>query len=153
MKLKNLTLLLCSSLLALTSHSVSAADSELIDNLDYFEWKNRLILIDSPDSCEHEISKLNNAADEINDRDILWFVICEIKGTTVLESNYSQKANKFAPTLIGQIKNYYFTRNNTKVVLVGKDGGTKYRATQLSLKEIFDRVDTMPMRQDEMRDR
>ena len=151
MKLKNLTLLLCSSLLVLTSHSVSAADSELIDNLDYFEWKNRLILIDSPDSCEHEISKLNNAADEINDRDILWFVLCDTSDTTILESSYSQKANKFAPTLIDQIRKYYFTTNDTEVVLVGKDGGTKYRSKKLSLKEIFDRVDAMPMRQDEMR--
>ena len=38
------------------------------------------------------------------------------------------------------------------VILVGKDGGTKFRQNdRVKLKDIFKLIDAMPMRQEEMR--
>lgn len=38
------------------------------------------------------------------------------------------------------------------VVLIGKDGGEKYRScTPISSRNIFDRIDAMPMRRSEIR--
>jgi hypothetical protein len=39
------------------------------------------------------------------------------------------------------------------VVLVGRDGGEKFRSEEpVSAQELFDRIDTMPMRRREMRE-
>jgi hypothetical protein len=39
------------------------------------------------------------------------------------------------------------------VVLVGRDGGEKFRSEEpISAKELFDRIDAMPMRRREMRE-
>jgi hypothetical protein len=41
-----------------------------------------------------------------------------------------------------------------KVVLIGKDGGVKMvREDRADLQEIFDRIDSMPMRQQEIKEK
>lgn len=52
-------------------------------------------------------------------------------------------------------KNYQVDPSNAlTVILVGKDGGEKYRSGKLTTaQQLFDLVDAMPMRQSEMRRR
>ena len=38
------------------------------------------------------------------------------------------------------------------IVLIGKDGGVKLRSDDAGLDQIFDLIDSMPMRQAEMRE-
>ena len=39
------------------------------------------------------------------------------------------------------------------VTLIGKDGGVKYRISHLDLQQVFNIIDSMPMRAREMRER
>jgi hypothetical protein len=49
-------------------------------------------------------------------------------------------------------KNYQVQANQFTVILIGKDGGEKFRSTKpLQLKDIFKIIDSMPMRQAEMK--
>lgn len=49
-------------------------------------------------------------------------------------------------------KNYRVLTNHFTVILVGKDGGEKLRATKsLQPEQIFKAIDSMPMRQAEMK--
>ena len=38
-----------------------------------------------------------------------------------------------------------------KIKLIGKDGGTKFEGRKASLQDLFNRIDSMPMRRYEMR--
>ena len=80
----------------------------------------------------------------IVDRDILWFILDD----NGIATNYT---GMVSPEFSSRIREDYFA-DGSKVVLVGKDGGVKYRHKALELPDIFVRIDAMPMRQQEMQD-
>ena len=119
-------------------------------DLSQFRWKNRLLLIFSPQSSDssfkHLQSEISTQNVEILDRDMVVFNIVEVgpsfMNTIRIDSDMAEDLrNQFnAPPGL-------FT-----VILVGKDGGIKLRQNgPVDLKEIFALIDAMPMRQEEMR--
>ena len=92
------------------------------------------------------ILKLNVEPDEISERDLVVFKIFEtgpsyMETTRIDPQTAATIRTKFAAPL-GQ-----FT-----CILVGKDGGTKLkRHSRVKLEEIFNLIDAMPMRREEMR--
>ena len=46
---------------------------------------------------------------------------------------------------------YYDDDDLQKIILIGKDGGTKMEKTEFDLNYIFNLIDSMPMRQREMK--
>ena len=51
-------------------------------------------------------------------------------------------------------RRFEIEKDSFVVILIGKDGGVKMvREDRLSLQEVFDRIDSMPMRRQEMRER
>ncbi len=49
-------------------------------------------------------------------------------------------------------RKYNVDKNQLTVILIGRDGGEKYRThTPVSTQTLFDIIDSMPMRQSEMR--
>ncbi len=122
---------------------VSLRESSAMENIDEFQWKKRIILIqaDKPDAY---LLQLKDAETEINDRHIYWFILTPSE----LVSNYPGVLGKgFA----GKIRSSYFSGTGAGVVLIGKDGGIKKRSESLNLQGLFDLIDTMPMRRQEMR--
>lgn len=125
--------------------SAETTQQSQLTSIDVFAWQKRIVVINQPDELKaqaiKEFSKDTNLAG-INERYILWFVLSNHS----VQSNYAGEiADNFSGDLI---KRYALPTNS--IVLIGYDGEIKYRSMQLSLDEIFQEIDGMPMRQLEM---
>jgi hypothetical protein len=114
----------------------------ILSDLDSLEWRNRIIIVNETKNQDESLRLLKEQVAEIDDRDIIWFII---KDDLAL-SNYSGRLSReFVSNMrerLGPVKG--------KVILIGKDGGIKSQADNLNLKVIFSEIDAMPMRQIEM---
>lgn len=119
-------------------------------DLNQYKWKHRLLLIFAPDDGHSLLRNLESdiaaQPDEVSERDLIVFKIFE-NGPSLMAAaplnpqTAANLRNKFAAPL------EQFT-----CILVGKDGGVKLRQNdQIRLQDIFERIDAMPMRQEEMR--
>ncbi len=141
--MKPIIQLLIVLIIATLINNPSMAANETLDDISQLKWKNRVLLIKPKMECDQEISVLMADDIEINDRDIIWFVFCD--GEVV--SNYpSLISDKFIVETIESL----FARNDVTILLVGKDGGVKRRTDELNLVRLYQLIDSMPMRQDEM---
>lgn len=83
---------------------------------------------------------------EVADRDLVIFEILE-SGPSSMNTN-----NLEPPTAQSLRKKFDVPPGEFTVILVGKDGGIKLnRQVQTQLADIFSLIDSMPMRQEEMR--
>jgi len=136
------TIFLCVlSFLQMATHSVTH------DPLQSYLWENRLLIIACSEAELLEVtSTLKQASQGIAERDLLWFVL---SGGTLI-------SNQTEPVQMGMhdlLKQTFFSEQDDgfQLRLVGKDGGVKTRSQSLDLDQIFALVDSMPMRQAEMR--
>lgn len=109
------------------------------DLLRKYQWKNRVILLYTPSTGQEMLRKQQEilAKEEagLKDRDL---VVLEITP----ESGKSFQ----------QIQSRYNLKDSFTFVLLGKDGGVKKQSDELvSLEVLFSLIDSMPMRQSEMR--
>ena len=120
--------------------------------LGQYQWKNRIILIFAQSisdslyqTCKEQLRDLK---DEIIDRDLIIFYILAEGGSEAGDSLLSdQQSSQLRESF--EIKPDKFS-----IVLIGKDGGEKLRQVgRIDFKEIFGRIDAMPMRQSEMWER
>ncbi len=119
--------------------SVSNAQS-----LDEYHWKNRLIFIVNPvgdqESDHPQINAFEGYAAAIKERDMLIFVLRD-KKVFDLDGLLVKWIGKTVPD-----------PSFKGLVLIGKDGGIKLQKPfVVSAKEIFDLIDSMPMRRAEMK--
>ena len=126
------------------SLSVQGKEIEILTDLSALKWENRIILV-----LENKINETGNTLnifeqnkDEINERDIAWFVI---QNETV-KTNFNGVLGK--GFLSNTHKKYEIEQGH--VILLGKDGGLKSYHESVDLEAIFLEIDTMPMRQVEM---
>ncbi len=122
-----------------------------VDLADY-RWKNRLLLIFAPNETVKDFAtfsrRLNAENFNVLDRDLVVFRIFETASSRVDNQPLSPEDAQ-ALRLRFDIKLGQFT-----VILVGKDGGVKLiQKRQANLEEIFDLIDRMPMRRQEMREK
>ena len=135
---------IASSLFACASGK--ASEDKLV-SLDSLRWKYRVILVFAREPlADNARSDLHELAAEIEERDIVWFVL----DTNTLHTNYG---GEVAENLRKQLADRYFTPvpSDTAVLLIGKDGGVKSRSSDLDLEATFGLIDRMPMRRDEIR--
>ena len=102
--------------------------------LSRYLWKNRIILTFADDEDHPDLIKLkvemNENDCEILNRDLLYFHLSN-NGKT---GNLTIKSDR-----------------SFRIFLIGKDGGIKYESNRfVSLIQLFDLIDSMPMRKDEM---
>ena len=115
-----------------------------------FRWKHRLLLLFAPDSSDPLFKQLHSELiaqkAEIKDRDLMIFHVFG-QGPSRMNST------PLGPETVESIrKRFAVPRNRFTLILVGKDGGIKLkRSEQTDLKDIFALIDSMPMRQNEMR--
>jgi hypothetical protein len=128
--------------------AAQGAGSAAID-MDSYKWKHRLILVFAPsvESDSYQILKqdIERQRHEIADRDIVlfWIYPDEVRsGDRVFGSSAAvalRERYSIPPDVFG-------------VILIGKDGGEKLKQEERgNLAEIFSRIDAMPMRQMEMK--
>ena len=119
------------------------ANDVILSDVEQLRWDNRIILALADRQSEAEVmNQLYHAKSEIDERDLLWFVI----NAEQLMSNYEGEISK---DFARDIHEKYLT-NAVISVLIGKDGSVKDRQTVFSLNSMFLLIDSMPMRQTEM---
>ena len=133
---------------------VVAIKSEAKETLDLkeYEWRNRLLLLFTPSLDGPGYLKLNEdlsrQKEEVMDRDLLVFHILESGETTLGNLPLAEGSGDYLREKFS-IKPGTFT-----VLLIGRDGGVKLRREgQVKLQELFSLIDSMPMRQREMREK
>ena len=131
-------------LVALLLPKITFSDEQVpLDEVAQLVWKNRVILIWSDQNDIDYERSLQNYEDEINDRDILWFIFNDTGVATNYEGTLSSE-------FISRTKQKYPIERG-RVLLIGKDGGIKDRDKTLQLNALFKKIDSMPMRQEEMK--
>ena len=129
---------------------ICATGETLSMDLTQFQWKNRMLFILAQDGNHPLFKDLQSQVvaqkAEVDDRDLIVF---EVPAQGPARMNDSTLDRKEADS----IRNHFaITGDEFSLILVGKDGGIKLkRMDQVDLREVFKLIDSMPMRQNEMR--
>ncbi len=123
--------------------SNGAVYSQTLERLSSLKWINRIVVINEPRNIDEILPLLENNQHEIEERDIVWFILTAEN----TRSNYlGDLADKFSK----RVQNQYGLAQG-QVILIGKDGGLKSSFEGINLSAIFFDIDAMPMRQQEMK--
>ena len=114
----------------------------LWEKMQSLAWKNRVIVLYAPDANSKEFRQqkqiLAEKTKELKERDL---VVIECVGKTLSAEDKNYVAHHFMHDMSG-----------FGVWLVGKDGGTKLSKTEpVTTEKFFSLIDSMPMRQSEMK--
>lgn len=125
-----------------------AKTERLILNLSLYKWRNRLFLVFAPSVSEKEyreqLRSFQDLESALQERNLLIGEFFEGESGKLGGDPVSTEEENGLRHTFG-IPDGYFT-----VVLVGKDGGEKFRSHEpVSPQGIFDRIDEMPMRRRE----
>jgi hypothetical protein len=119
-------------------------------DLDAFQWKNRIILVFAPssDSDVHkrQMQEFEGQEDGILDRDL---IILEL-----FEDGESRAGDMPLSVSVATRMRHQFDveAGEFVLILIGKDGTVKLRSNNpVATSKLFDLIDAMPMRQEEMR--
>jgi hypothetical protein len=125
-----------------------SSESRKVVTLNDLQWKHRIIitLSNDPEMSDSLRQQLQDRTSEIDDRDIIFFLISP--ASVISNSEYLLSLEDQADL----IRDYYRNPEQLKVLLIGKDGGVKMEADKFDLDSIFRLIDSMPMRQREMRE-
>jgi hypothetical protein len=117
-------------------------------DLSAYRWKNRILVVNStPDGVKPISHALHQERSGIIDRDLI---------VINLSPHHKQLQGAVRPPSehLKSLRSRYGVSSEPRneFVLIGKDGGIKARQTgELKLDRLFALIDTMPMRQDEIR--
>jgi hypothetical protein len=119
-------------------------------DLDAYRWKNRILIIFVPsvDSENYEAQKesLRNQSAGILDRDLRIVEVLEKDSSSDLGISLCGESARNLRNKFG------VTADEFQVILIGKDGTVKLRSkAAVSPSALFQLIDAMPMRQEEMR--
>ena len=124
--------------------TTNPTENNHIDHLRDLKWQKRVLVVNTGDRIE--IKKLTAVYyKDLNDRD---FVVIQLDGH---EAYYDEKkmSRRFTKSLLKKIKH---VDESDYFILLGKDGGVKNSFTKgTEMRIIFNQVDSMPMRINEMR--
>ena len=126
--------------------SVIAFDAE-----DYL-WQSRLLLIAAASHDDPEVVNVRDfllqRTDAVKDRDLVVIQLYETAAGMIDDKQITNEESR-------RIRAYYgLAADDKAIVLIGKDGEIKRRSPlTVDLASIFDQIDAMPMRQQEIRDK
>ncbi len=111
------------------------------------EWKDRVLLVlsDNFSKIESQLQLLKKDVNGLKERKLVVYQIMPNSYKKGLESTIAPPSN----TIYVDMKK---KEDNFEIVLIGLDGGIKLRQTKLlTSKKLFVLIDSMPMRQAEIR--
>lgn len=122
--------------------------------LQQHQWKNRLLLLleneDGSAKIKRQLSKFKNLSTDLNERQIMIYVISPTS-LSLLKPNLDQKYVKDSKELWIRFKDDY---PQYQTILIGLDGSVKFKSPlPIGPKVIFNKIDTMPMRKQEIREK
>jgi hypothetical protein len=119
-------------------------------NISDYRWENRLLLIFSLDKEQAEyvefMSRLRDEWRGVAERDLKIISVFRNSKSVIDEKKLAESSSEV-------IKGRYNSNNlDFRIVLIGKDGGSKMvRDEIITVGELFRVIDRMPMRRQEMR--
>jgi len=118
--------------------------------LSDYRWENRLLLVFAPsqESADHkkQMEELNNRRDGLLDRDL------KIIHLFREDASFGDGREIDKETVNGLYQKFDVKPGSYRIILIGKDGTEKLRkSTLLETDELFGLIDSMPMRQREMK--
>jgi len=121
-------------------------------NLSSQKWKNRVLLVFAPSSThpayQQQMQLFDKSKSGFVNRDL---ILVQVVASGESFANAKQIDASSVVDLRDRLK---VGTQDFNVILLGKDGGVKRReTTPVQAKAIFDQIDAMPMRQQEMRER
>ena len=133
-------------LAAILMLTINPFENSQIDNLKDLKWKKRVLVVNTSDRTDtKKLTDVYN--EELKDRD---FVVIQLDGQDTYLGD-KRMSRRFTKSLLKKIKNHH---ERDYFILLGKDGGVKNSFTkETGMKTIFNEVDRMPMRMNEMRKR
>ena len=120
--------------------------------LSDYEWQKRPLLLFATSASSQQLQQtldiLEEKQCELNDREMIIGIILQ-QGNSLLNNQ------TLSPNAAARLRDDYAINTEPFVViLLGKDGGEKYRSKQIpAMTDIFQLIDGMPMRQNEMEDK
>ncbi|MBD2438816.1 DUF4174 domain-containing protein [Nostoc sp. FACHB-110] len=119
-------------------------------NLSSQKWQNRVLLVFAPSvnnrTYQQQMQLFNQHQNGFTDRDL---VLVQVLATEKSYANGQLIDESSAANLRSR---FGVDKQNFCVILVGKDGSVKRTdTTPVEVKAIFEQIDAMPMRQQEMR--
>ena len=138
-------------LMALSTVRSRDAQAQSLD-LSLFQWKNRLLLLFAPNRNHPMFDALHKSLaarqSEASDRDLVIFEILESAASSMNNESIDSETARLLR------EKFEILRDEFTVILIGKDGGIKLnRKKKTQLDDIFALIDSMPMLQEEMRQR
>ena len=117
-------------------------------DLSKHQWKDRLILIvaeQKNEKFQQQLTELQKHQQGLNERKLVIYQILPEKYTTGFEGeNWKNSSDLYSK--------YKTKKSDFRVILIGLDGGEKLEQTEvLSAEKLFNTIDSMPMRQAEIR--
>nr|WP_230967908.1 DUF4174 domain-containing protein [Nostoc sp. WHI] len=121
-------------------------------NLSSQKWQNRVLLVFAPSvdnpSYQQQMQLFDQHQNGFKDRDL---VLVQVLATNKSYANGQLIDESSAANLRNRFR---VDKENFRVILVGKDGGVKRSdTTPVPTTAIFEQIDAMPMRQQEMQER
>lgn len=120
------------------------------DILDQFKWKNRIFLLTASSAFDREfvqqLKLLSGNDDALADRNLIIIQLLSeslslIEGELLSSENAAEIRSRFE-----------ISKKGFEILLIGKDGTVKLRSDKpVSSEDLFALIDSMPMRQREMR--
>ena len=130
--------------------TIGAPEKAMSMDLTQFQWKNRLLFLFAPDGNHPLFKNLQNQImaqkAEVEDRDL---VVFEVPAQGPSRMN----AAPIDPQVADSIRDHFaIPRNTFSLILVGKDGSIKLKRNDpVDIGAVFELIDSMPMRQNEIR--
>lgn len=121
-------------------------------DLSSYRWQHRLLVLAAPSAEDTALARqresLARRADAVDDRDLVVIELYARGGGRLGERALSEAE------AAGLRERLRLATGDRALLLIGKDGGVKRRAPlDTELRGVFEQIDAMPMRRDEMRER
>ena len=129
--------------------SSQCAHPQDMSDIDEFRWKNRLILlftsqVDDP-LFQQQYDLLRADPSGLDERDLLIFRVLPNRIISESDTAGAARADNLR-------ERYRADGEDFLILLIGKDGSEKLRSdTVVSRQALYERIDAMPMRREEMR--
>lgn len=129
--------------MAQTNESIKAQPSD-------FQWENRILIViaesESDSLYREQVQEFKGEEDGFEERDLITFTVFR-NGKSRLDDSVLNESSAAAI-----LERYGLGSTGFRCLLIGKDGGVKLeKDSPVVLKDIFGLIDSMPMRQREMR--
>lgn len=117
-------------------------------DLSKHQWKDRLILIvaeEKNEKFQQQLTELQKHQQGLNERKlVIYQILPDTYSTSFKAENWQQSSELY--------NKYKAEKSDFRVILIGLDGGEKLEQTEvLSAEKLFNTIDSMPMRQAEIR--